>query len=1525
MSESKSMYPDLERWIGALRGAGLDLDALDIADAFWLARHLPPPREETTAGGPPPDKPTSEEIKLPSPVEAAALETNPSLPSKPAEPECTRDLYPRGPEARAGRTVVLPDAAALPQKLQLGRALRPLRRRVDSRTRLELDEASTAHHAARLRIAWRDAPLVPVLRPTRARWLDAVLLIDRSQTMAIWRRMLEEWETLLHRLGAFRNVRVWHMLPGKGDKGPELASPADATRSWIARDAAELNEVRSRRLVLIATDCIAPLWQSQSIRAFLAEQAKAGPLALLQMLPPHLWSRTALGRLERYSLQSASPGAPAHRLAATPVDVDDADDAARAEVPPIPVVTLEPEALAAWARLLVGHPEGSAAGFRFEAAQPSPAGAATGRARLPVGDIVDRFLGASPTARKLAAYLAAVPLTMPVIRIVQHTLVPEARSEHLVEVITSGLVVQRLPDVWRGTPDDEMYDFIPGARERLLAALGVSEIESIARRIGAYFAKARGAEYNFAAVLDDGTAEAPGAAPRRPFASVSEALFAVTRSSRLAPRQPVPRPPEQRPSEEPLAPTRAGVIGLEYGAAVLIGIGHYESGLIQHLPDAVRRAQAMASALVDGGYDPEGVHVLLNEAATREGIARAILEATRAHPRGTLVVFFSGHSMYLSGHALSSERESPIHLVTSTYSERSLVAGLIPAHEVVAGVPARWNVILILDTYFSAGVTAYFPPRLSAPHAGARVLLSAGFDRDVSPVEENAPANKEFAAALLRALSAATARRGDVVGVRELFALMRSDLSSRGASWQPELSIIGASDVAIIRGRALREWSRACALILAGKQHLTGYLVAPHLVVTCAATLTQQPRGEHGEVHVQLDGSEYRARVVAAVEDGDCVLLGLDAPVPGVEPLRPSPVVETGAAWEAIVMRPGKPLAETRWYSGTVESPASPATFESRLLLRSETVVERGAAGAPVMVEKRLVGHLVRSEGGLLYQALASTAVIRVLDQVLERDADLITWVIALAEAPVHPRFEVEAIEVFRRLAGAERSRLGSRMDGAAHLRVRSTEAVFNAVMQLWRAGSLSELLGMRIRWIAQDSPPRDDADPQKGVWGGLPERNGRLLSAEIERVKEGRHRVRLVVEGMPGAPQLEGDVVFHLHPTFARTEERIAVKRGRAVLTLLVWGWFVVGAECDEGRTRLELDLGDVPKQALDFFDEMAASYEEIRSRASGPARTRNMNALIDDVAQEARRRHVDGDFVLRFYRTGRDGARVVALACCRAMPEIAPGSVIADAIRAPRTPFEQWTAVLAAQSTVLAASPLASEACVSALLEQLEDPESLLNQPHDPSRRLLTPPILAAFAQRVGLRGTDDPAALRRWIDAGAGHQGKGRRVVVLGSDAAGEHIDVCRALGERLAAHGWSVIAGNGANVGAEVVNGFRRAGPSSAEATLYRTADFANLTAMRRHLIMEAVCAIAIGGGAGTWQECTMAMQRGLPVVAVAFTGGAARAVSGKLHEELMARGVPAELLALLDLRAEATITGERIVRVLNVACTGSLPA
>ncbi|MGW6459438.1 FxSxx-COOH system tetratricopeptide repeat protein, partial [Streptomyces sp. NPDC055078] len=448
------------------------------------------PADET----PPPARPADE---APPTGHDAAGTPEPPRRARPALGLLTGGGAGPGTAAPAG----WPGAPRLPGSLALGRALRPLRLSRTSPHNRELDEEATAERAAVLGL-W-----TPVCRSVPERLLDLVLLVDSGPPMALWQQTERQLRELLEQTAAFRTVRRVPFDPA------------------AARPPVPAGE---HRLVLVLTDGGHPAWRDGRAAGLLHRIAARSPTAVLSLLPQQLWDVT-LPTLTRTRLRPPAPAAPnsaygarwsapgADALGPRPVPVAPVPD--DSDAIPVPVVELRPESLGRWARLVAAADGGewhtvaallTAPGRDLRAELVGPdAGSTEIPAGLPAADpsrpaavlraaraaeVVRRFRSlASPVTYTLARRLAAVPLNLPVMRLLQQSL-PGARFWNLAEIVLRGLVRPIDPiDPTDPSADTEdahrvSFDFVEGVREELLAlgnrAETIGALRQVQRHLG---------------------------------------------------------------------------------------------------------------------------------------------------------------------------------------------------------------------------------------------------------------------------------------------------------------------------------------------------------------------------------------------------------------------------------------------------------------------------------------------------------------------------------------------------------------------------------------------------------------------------------------------------------------------------------------------------------------------------------------------------------------------------------------------------------------------------------------------------------------------------------------------------------------------------------------------------------------------------------------------------------------------------------------------------------------------------------
>ncbi|MEM9770878.1 MAG: formylglycine-generating enzyme family protein [Cyanobacteria bacterium P01_D01_bin.73] len=470
-TDSSGSLRRLKRAIAPVTPKGWELDARDWADTLWLAQFM-----ESGGGSEPPKSGNQRQQNVATQGVVFGQDISTSTRQSVAvfvdERSDKNAQEGEGDKAVDGESegipFPMPAADALRSRLDLARALRPLMRKVPSRSRLMLDEAATVERTAEM----QGLVVMPVERPQPERWLDLELVVEDSKTTVIWERAIAELQQLMEYQGAFRAVRTWRLGLPKDEKGADIASAdlqlfprwnerRELRRRQRPHNPRELVDPTGRRLILLVTDATSEFWRRGLIYKPLEQWTKQQPVVIVQMFPERLWSRTALADGDGVRFSALEAGMPNCRLVTHGLsELDEVwDEEDSSAVVPVPVVTLEKDSLENWARVVAGCGEVSVPGRSFEAVlaqelaadfvQRQPVELARQQRRT-ARQRVDLFRStASPLAQQLAGVMAAAPVSLPVIDLLRQEFVTKAQQHHVAEVLLSG-ILRRCDD-----PDDD--------------------------------------------------------------------------------------------------------------------------------------------------------------------------------------------------------------------------------------------------------------------------------------------------------------------------------------------------------------------------------------------------------------------------------------------------------------------------------------------------------------------------------------------------------------------------------------------------------------------------------------------------------------------------------------------------------------------------------------------------------------------------------------------------------------------------------------------------------------------------------------------------------------------------------------------------------------------------------------------------------------------------------------------------------------------------------------------------------------
>jgi predicted Rossmann-fold nucleotide-binding protein len=465
----------------------MNLTVREILDVLWLCSRLPPRQskpsidevivdDRETAQFPiPKKKPPEEERKPPTPAPSPGGTS--SMTARPQTPNPSVSLFAKTEVSDSGMPAAplkAPGKRALPNTRMIARALRPLMKRVPSRTMIILDEEATAERSA------EQGFFEPVMRPATTGWLDLALVVERAGSTRFWARSVEELRATLERHRAFRDVRAWNLVAEE--------SGALALRTWSRQgrraDPMELIEPNGRQMILLVTDCVSLSWSNGKMAAVLRQWSAHGPLSMFQLLPPKLWGRTALRHESLTMLRAITPAATSTALLPASGSTFSAAGTVR-----IPITTFDKKSLSAWANVVSAIGGATVAGVVLRATVPDremerrEKSIESARALSPA-DRVRRFdQTAGEQARHLARLFAAAPfpLTPPVMRLIMSAVLPKknAKDENepsiIAEVLLSGLLRRTNPAP--ADPEQTHYQFLnEDIRHRLLDSALASDM-----------------------------------------------------------------------------------------------------------------------------------------------------------------------------------------------------------------------------------------------------------------------------------------------------------------------------------------------------------------------------------------------------------------------------------------------------------------------------------------------------------------------------------------------------------------------------------------------------------------------------------------------------------------------------------------------------------------------------------------------------------------------------------------------------------------------------------------------------------------------------------------------------------------------------------------------------------------------------------------------------------------------------------------------------------------------------------------
>lgn len=301
---------------------------------------------------------------------------------------------------------------------------------------------------------------------------DLVLVVDTGTSMSAWYPTVNAFVERTYELPLFADVRIVRLYNQATGAQESLFDRASIEQLGLRLPASH----HRRKMIFIITDGVGAAWTSRSIWPELYVWGQHHCLAILHVLPHHIWDRSGV-RAEPVQLRSPRPASPNSSLevrAATPGDTTAEEPSSDSASVFIPVLEMRKRWLDQWARLMQSVLWVQHQALVIPEDPPPPVFPAQSRDRDQTVSAQDRIASfrstVSENSFQLAVHLAAAPLNRHIMQLIAAQLLPTSGPGDLAAVLTSDLLVTAKDSTAHDDPHDRvMLDFRPGVRQALLS------------------------------------------------------------------------------------------------------------------------------------------------------------------------------------------------------------------------------------------------------------------------------------------------------------------------------------------------------------------------------------------------------------------------------------------------------------------------------------------------------------------------------------------------------------------------------------------------------------------------------------------------------------------------------------------------------------------------------------------------------------------------------------------------------------------------------------------------------------------------------------------------------------------------------------------------------------------------------------------------------------------------------------------------------------------------------------------------
>lgn len=459
----------LEELYQLLNVDGIDIDTIELAESLWLSQYI---SKTVVTSSIDIDTSTILDNKPinqndnPSPTENESPKNTQKVKQSNQQKRKDIPLHPIGDENSKNS---LPFRTPLVRKLykdnDLIYAFRHFRQKIVSLEQLKLDEEKTADYMSKTDI------FRPFYKKSYEKRFNILFMVDISESMKIWENLIEEFVKDVKNYHIFKKVTVYYISTDKDT--PQLFKKKENISKLNSK---WYKHTEQNTLTFVFSDMVAKSWSSGELLSEITQWQRYLHLAIVQMLPQRLWNGTKLIDASMGKMSNSKKFLLNNKIQSRAEEILASEEDSLPELVKIPILNFNESSIDAYGRVINALSNNRIEGALFEREDfQGKYQFSESNINIEAKDKLRNFYKyASTTSKELLELLAIVPLSLPIIKLVQQKLLPQSSQEHLSEVFMSSIIdkEQKIDGFYQFNKVSNEQN---GVREELIKKIGAKK------------------------------------------------------------------------------------------------------------------------------------------------------------------------------------------------------------------------------------------------------------------------------------------------------------------------------------------------------------------------------------------------------------------------------------------------------------------------------------------------------------------------------------------------------------------------------------------------------------------------------------------------------------------------------------------------------------------------------------------------------------------------------------------------------------------------------------------------------------------------------------------------------------------------------------------------------------------------------------------------------------------------------------------------------------------------------------------